>query len=519
MTAYVLYQAARADFLERVRSYRFLLLLALMVAVAYLFIPTEGVRYITIDLDGYRGVYNSAWVGASVAMLVAGYLGPLGFVAVKGAVNRDRDTGVGQIIAASPVSKTTYILGKWLSNFAVLAAMTAVLLVAAGILQLVRGEERSLDVWALTAPFLIIVLPTMALIAALALLFEVTPILRSGVGIVVFFFLWLIIGFPLALAGSGILTNMKDGVQVVVPGHDVSSNCCLIFESNAMEVLGRELGPQMTFVWEGMSWSAANLLLHLALIAVALVLVFGAGRIFDRFASTQATAGRFTDLGQRGLDLVRRLGGDRRARSEVGEEVVGESVLSAALRLAPLDSRPTAFGLGRLLIAELRLALKGLQWWWYLVAAGLVVAGLVLPLDDGQRWILPVAWLWPILIWSDMGVREVTHRTNQIVFAASRPLSRQLPMAWSAGLFVALIAGSGVLVRMLIEADGEAILTWSAGALFIPSLALALGTWSSSAKLFQMTYLFLWYVGPMQQIQRFDFMGLDSQAAVDEGLP
>jgi hypothetical protein len=70
---------------------------------------------------------------------------------------------------------------------------------------------------------------------------------------------------------------------------------------------------------------------------------------------------------------------------------------------------------------------------------------------------------------------------------------------------------------MLLETDGDAVFTWMVGALFIPSLALALGVWSGSSKLFQLTYLVLWYAGPMQGIQRFDFMGLDSAEAVADG--
>ena len=194
----VLYHVARADFLERVRGYTFLIVLGVMIAVAYLFVPAAGASYVTIDLDGYRGVYNSAWIGASVAFLTAGYLGFGFFLVAKGSISRDRDTGVGQIIATTPISKPFYIFGKWLSNLAVLTAMTAMIVIAAGVMQLVRGEDNAIDVWVLVAPFLIVVLPTVALVAALSLVFETIPRVRGGLGNIVFFFAWLILGFPLA---------------------------------------------------------------------------------------------------------------------------------------------------------------------------------------------------------------------------------------------------------------------------------------------------------------------------------
>jgi hypothetical protein len=111
-----------------------------------------------------------------------------------------------------------------------------------------------------------------------------------------------------------------------------------------------------------------------------------------------------------------------------------------------------------------------------------------------------------------MGGQEVEHKTDQLLFTAPHPLQRQLVATWLAGLTIALVAGSGVLARYLIEGDGAGVITWVLAALFIPSLALALGTWSSSAKLFQITYLSLWYAGQIQRVRRLDFMGINADA-------
>ena len=48
------------------------------------------------------------------------------------------------------------------------------------------------------------------------------------------------------------------------------------------------------------------------------------------------------------------------------------------------------------------------------------------------------------------------------------------------------------------------------GALFIPSLALALGIWSGSRKLFEVVYMLWWYAGPINQVDTLDFMGASS---------
>jgi hypothetical protein len=163
--------------------------------------------------------------------------------------------------------------------------------------------------------------------------------------------------------------------------------------------------------------------------------------------------------------------------------------------------------------------LKGLQWWWYLVAAGLIVASLIVSLDTAHGTLLPIVWVWPVLIWSSMGVREVQNRTNQLVFSAPHPLRRQLPVTWLSGLIVTALVGSGVLLRLLIDGNADGAVTWAVAALFIPSLALALGTLSGSVKAFQIGYLALWYIGPMQEVTSLDFMGLEPKAAVNEGVP
>ncbi|HEX3554932.1 MAG TPA: hypothetical protein VIA62_17040 [Thermoanaerobaculia bacterium] len=79
-----------------------------------------------------------------------------------------------------------------------------------------------------------------------------------------------------------------------------------------------------------------------------------------------------------------------------------------------------------MLRAELRLLLKGQRWWWYAVAAGLIVAGFAVP-EAGRRIVLPLAWIWPLLLWSSLGAREARFATDGLVFSAARPLRRQLP--------------------------------------------------------------------------------------------
>jgi hypothetical protein len=60
---------------------------------------------------------------------------------------------------------------------------------------------------------------------------------------------------------------------------------------------------------------------------------------------------------------------------------------------------------------------------------------------------------------------------------------------------------------MALHNDLPSILAWLVGAIFIPSLALFTGVWTGSNKLFELIYILLWYIGPINEVEILDFMG------------
>jgi hypothetical protein len=121
-------------------------------------------------------------------------------------------------------------------------------------------------------------------------------------------------------------------------------------------------------------------------------------------------------------------------------------------------------------------------------------------------YLLIAAWVWPILILSGLGCRENRFDTRQIVFSAPRPMS-QLPAGWLSAVLVTALLGSGALVRFLMAGDPVAVLGWLTAIVFIPSLALALGTLTGSGKAFEALYV-LWMFGLTQKAAPLDFAGL-----------
>lgn len=492
----VLWHLTRADFLERVRRYSFLVTLGMAVFLGY----AVSAGHLKLWIGDVRGIYNSAWVGALMALVANCFLSLAGFYVVKNAVERDRRTGVGEILATTPLSRPLYALGKTASNLAVLMAMVAVLFAMGPVAQLVAGEERGIEVWNLFAPFLFLCLPAMAFTASLAVLFEMIPWLRGGFGNVVWFFTWTgllpasmeIPGFPDFLGVGVLASRLHEAAQRQFGPMERGFTLGAIADERAAR----------TFVWDGMHWTSGAVFGQLLWVLVAVGVALFAALLFDRFDPS------------RGRARVRK---EKRGEAEAATETE-PAPLPVAFSLQPLPAAARRFRFLDLLRAELRLLLQGQRWWWYAGALGLLIASLTAPLAPARSTILAIAWIWPLLLWSPLGTRESRFATDGLVFSAAHPLSRQLPAAWAAGVLLALATGGGVALRLILAGDWTGAGAWLVVALFIPTLALALGVWSGSSKPFEAIYLVLWYIGPLQKTPSFDFMGA-VPAAVKSGMP
>jgi hypothetical protein len=494
-----IYAVARADFLERIRRYSFFLTVLFAALLGY----GAATGKVSIHLGDYRGVYTSAWIGTMVAMVTTCFGSLVGFYIVKNAIDRDRQTRVGQILAATPLSKTSYTLGKFLSNFAILTSMVLILALGALVMQFFAAEDAHRDFAALLLPFLLIALPTMALTAALAVLFETLPILRGGVGNVLWFFVF---SFGIALPEisgrrwldpMGLMTvgdSMMAAARASIPGYK---------NSFSLTLSGEHVQIAESLRWQGVHWTPQEILPRAASLGAALLIALLASLFFDRFDASRFMAPSIPKA-------------KKFARMTTAAGAVASGAPAAAphsttsVHLTPLAPGSHTNTFGRLFIAELHLALKGFRWWWYLIAAGLLVAQIFSPLDVARGPLLATAWFWPVLVWSAMGTRESRFGTRGLLFSSPRILLRQLPACYLAGFTVAALTGSVVAVRLLIAGQPVGMIAWLAGALFLPSLALASGIVSGTGKVFEALLTVLWYIGPMNHTPGLDFTGAAS---------
>ena len=301
---------ALADFQDRVRRYSFLITFLFSIFLGY----GAGTGAIAMRVSNSRGLYSPAWIGTSVALIAGCFISLAGDYVVKNSVERDRATGVGQILAASPMSRITYACGKWISNMAVLLTQLGVLAVGAVLMFWLAGEEPHVNLWQLLSPFLLLAAPMLALTAACAAAFEMLPGLRGSFGNVTWFFLF-------------------------------------------------------TFL-------------------VSLPAVTKVAQI-----------------------------------DPMGFQTVMNSLKPAAQRAIPDYSESFSLGIND---ASLKVV-PGLRWQGI---AWLVVAQLAAPLAVARGPLLAIAWIWPVLIWSAMVVREVRYGTRHLIACSPHSLWHQFPSCW-----------------------------------------------------------------------------------------
>jgi hypothetical protein len=288
------------------------------------------------------------------------------------------------------------------------------------------------------------------------------------------------------------IDRIQADVRVVVP--DYNGN----FSIGAG---GKETGEPHPIVWGGLPWTAGMIGYRSLPVAYGFLLAVAAAGLFDRFASKG--------------------GENRKGRSS---KFPAGLAWAAPLQkipgwiLLPFEALFHRFVSGRILVAELRLMLQGLPFWWYAVALGLWIASVAADPTSARADLFLFLWIWPVLLWSGMGTREKRFRTGSILFSAPRPLARQLPAEWGAGFLVATLLASGILLRLAIDGETAAFLSIMAGAVFIPSLALALGVWSGTSKTFEAIYVAFWYLGPVHHTASIDFLATTDKA-VSAGTP
>ncbi len=507
---HIIWQVALADYRERTRRYPFLVAL-LFCAWLSSTIYTDKTQ---VTLGANFGYFNSAWSTAVIAVFANMVLSLVGFFLVKNTIERDEQSRVGPLLAATSLASRDYLFGKCLSNFMYLMSLAMAFLVSVPFLQHHRGPQYPIEPLTMVGDFLLLVAPLTAFIGALAVVWESVPLLKRGLGNVLYVIIWMTI--LLNSAGRESLpTDLLGFVQFmrstktaeIAQGLGLSRD----FELNIGHMESDHVGR---FLWNGFSWNAATVLWRVEWFLVAIVLCLAAMYWFKRFDpdyARSAAQSRWRSISSRfrrkKIDLV-----------PAPESKWKAAVLPQMLRdrYSQVERYSEQFQFVTILLAELRLMLRGVPKAAYALVALINFVVLVTPRSDKLN-LLPLLWLLPVLLWSQMGTREQRNNTAALLFSAPHSFLRQLPALWCAGVMVSLFSAIGMVVRALLIGDHHLLASCIGGAVFIPSLALACGVWSNTPRLFEALYVGLWYLA-LNGVPFTDYMGLTPQASATSFL-
>ncbi|PWV89406.1 hypothetical protein DFQ01_1453 [Paenibacillus cellulosilyticus] len=486
------YSLVRNNLIRQMRSYSFLLIVLITLFVGYASVPSASDGYQVFYIGGVRGIYNSAWLGGMVTMLSTLLVWLFAFFMLRSQISEDGRLKVGQIVASTPVSNFRYIASKAISNFVVLVAIEVILFLAFMVMQLIRGESYQLQINDYLSPFVIIVMPSMLVLAALTVFFDVFPGIKGVIGNIIFFALWICFSV-ISIASPN---NFWDVFGLESIRTDMVQEATLHYPFLATSEEGGSFGyysndgDVATFIWQGVDWDSHLLTLRLIWACIAICILILSSLVFNRFRNERSKKNPLAIQQLIGLS-------DAKVQAKPALD-------HYEFKLTPV-SKERKLRIGRLARADLFVMLKDNSIWWYIIVLGCLGGSLLLSLDRIGSW-MPVVAVLPIALWSQMGTREKYHFTWDMIASSCPPLYRFFSV-WFAGIAASLLVSAGVLVRYAIEQQWSSVGSWLVAAVFIPTLAMTLGMISGSRKLFEVLYMLLWYLGPINDIPYLDFLG------------
>ncbi len=465
------FSIVKADYLQRTRTYAFLITLCATLAIAYTFVPPQNAGYSTIRIAGHVGYYNSAWFGYVTAIMTSIFLSLVGFYLVNNSIKTDTRTKVGYIVAAAPISNFRYLMAKTISNFLVLCTLLLTVLLMSIILFFLYNDGYSLNLSAFLKPYVLIPIPALFVVSVLAMIFEVIlgkyAMLQNGI----YFFLFSAllvspskdeIQFALDVFGSKVVMHeMVETVQGI-----------LQTEADIDMSIGYVIGTtesNQKFHFTGVDFSTTFIISRLLWLLCSIGIVVVSAPFFHRFDTKEKA----------------------RLKKKIPKIEIQKPTKD--ILLSSLPAIRQNFAILPLIKTELLLLIrKGKRWLWLLNSIGMFLLAL-LPLQIAHQFVLPMLWFLQVGRLSQLTTKEADHNVHYFAFTSYRPIRRALFSQMAAGMVFVFVLASPLLIRIAIAKPFETLLIVFLAGVFIVVFAGFLGIISKGKKLFEVSFFMLTY--------------------------
>ena len=485
----------------RLRSRRLssAIMLLLMLGLSWLMVAAPMDNTAMLVAKDTRVLGSSAALSLGSAALLAPLMALLGFYLLRGRMAEDLSSGVGQVIAATPISNALFLASRGLAGVAYLGVLSLAFMVSTMVYQVKLGEG-SLQPLLYLQNYALVLLPLLVFCAGCALLFDSLPALMGKAGDFLYFVLW-----ALMLSLLSILDKNK---QLLHPGllfdfTGLVSSVGLL--SSLLQTDGVNLGlssfnPKLApLSLPATPWPLALIGLRLLTLGLSLLPAAVAAWRFHRYAS----------------DRVKRSAG-KPSRSSVLRW------LNRGLR--PLSVLPRAMfrlaawlpGLPGQVLADAALSLASTPVALLGLLLSLTVSGLA-PVSALPALLIAISCGWALLI-SDLSSRDSQVGCEFMCWAAPGGALRRFVRQWAASSLLGLLFMG--LLAWRAQPLHAGLLSWAvlSGVLSLSAIATLLGHVSRTARTFSTLFLLVFYIAlnarDLPTLDLFGFNGAATPAAL-----
>lgn len=473
----------KLDYLQRTRSYAFIVTLCISLALAYTFVPEPNANYTTVKVQNYIGLYNAPWFGYVTAIMGSVFLSLFGFYLVNGSIQKDFENKTGQIISACGISNFKYLLSKVISNFLVLLSILSLVCLMSILLFFLYNDNVSFSLMSFIVPYLFIPIPALFLISSIAIAFEVILPKFSVLQQILFFFLFAFMigttpqsdkGFAMDPIGNKIVINaMEKKVQQL---------------TNSTEPITMTIGfvvgankDTKKFNFTGIEFPYYFMISRLVWIAFSLLLIYISSLVFHRFNLREK---------------------QNSSTSKKLLKVKGFNNIS----LSKLTIPELNFNIYPLIKTEFILLLRnGNKWLWVLNGISILLL-IILPIKAAYSFVLPILWFLQVTRISSIGTKEFQYNMQYFSFSSYKPFQRVFLSQFIAILFLLIFISTPLIIKLLFSTQYISICSIGIGALFITSFATILNTLSKGRKLFEIIFFLLTYAN-LNGVPILDYLG------------
>jgi hypothetical protein len=458
----------------RMRRLSTLVAVMAMIAISWAMIVDPKTGSSLMAIKQARVLYTSSALAMGSASMLSFLLALIGFFLVRGRIVEDIRSGIGCVIAATPVSNSLFLFSRWLGGVIYMFALIMVAMSSIMVLHALRGDGP-IQVLVYLQTYLLVLGPMIVFAVSAAILFDSVPLLMGKAGDFIYFISWMLqisiiakieemsagsLSSWLLLDFSGLVSTI-----VVLKTHLLTNHFSLGATTFNPLVAPITLPVNM--------WSWQLFVLRISTAGLALTLLLPAIPLFHRFSPDKVKQSHA-----------------RKRRSPL--EILNAWTRPLAKQVQPLFvwAAQTANFMGQVL-ADIALTFVNSP---FAIIALVVLTGFAALLNlkalPGLT-IFAVAF-WGILI-SDISTRDfqaaIEGMTAAVTGGAVRRYFRQL----LATIFLGLLF-TGVIVFRLSFAMPVFAVALLVGIISVAALANSLGKLTNTSKTFMSLYLFTVYI-------------------------